>query len=154
MRGILVGVDGSAESERALRWAAHEARIRDADLEVVYAYHDAPAWQAYALEGAPVAYLDSAALEESARAAGEHARRLVDQLVSEVETPGLRVEGIAVADPRPASALVERSKDSELLVVGSRGRGGFTGLLLGSVSQQCATHAQCPVVIVGSRQSS
>jgi nucleotide-binding universal stress UspA family protein len=53
-----------------------------------------------------------------------------------------------VADLQPAQALIARSKDAEMLVVGSRGRGGFTGLLLGSVSQQCVHHATCPVVVI------
>jgi nucleotide-binding universal stress UspA family protein len=85
---------------------------------------------------------DRRELEQSANAIAEKA--LAD--LAE-DMAGLDVEHVAV-EGQPAQVLVDEAEDAELLVVGSRGHGGFTGLLLGSVSQQCAHHARCPVVIV------
>jgi nucleotide-binding universal stress UspA family protein len=77
----------------------------------------------------------------------EDAEKALDVALGEVDTSGVEVERVVVEGPA-GGALVEASRGAELLVVGSRGRGGFKGLLLGSVSQQCAHHAECPVVIV------
>ena len=73
--------------------------------------------------------------------------RAVDAALDAAETPSPRVERLVVQGDA-ARALLDVSSGADLVVVGSRGRGGFTGLLLGSVSQQCATHARCPVVVV------
>lgn len=156
MRTIVVGVDGSAESRNALSWAIEEAAVRDARVEAVYAYDHTPAWYAYGYGGAGddpdrVAQREARLQERATRedaSAQQRAEALVRSTVDAVATdPAVPVVPVAVADRRPAHALIERSRDALLLVVGSRGRGGFAGLVLGSVSQQCAQHAACPVVI-------
>ncbi len=127
---IVVGVDGSEGSTRALEWAAAEATRAGAALEVHTAY-------------GPGGVLATPATTERTM------RRLVDQSVDHVHQVAPGVEAVGVThEGSPVTALIEASLGADLLVVGSRGRGGFTGLLLGSVSQQCAVHAHCPVVIV------
>jgi nucleotide-binding universal stress UspA family protein len=137
--GIVVGVDGSDESLHALRWALEEARSRGAKLTVIYAWvypHLPPPGFA------PPVQVDMGGLQLGAEA-------LLDAAVSEVVGPDAGVEcERAAVQGTAAAVLVEAAEDADLLVVGSRGLGGFTGLLLGSVSQQCAHHAPCPVVIV------
>ena len=137
-RSIVVGVDGSEHSKAALRWALEEARLRGAALRVVHAWWAYPAL----VPGTPIVSADWDALREEAQ---EFARRFVADTIGEPED----VEISAVAPHGTAApVLVEAAKDAELLVVGSRGHGGFAGLLLGSVSQQCAHHARCPLVVV------
>lgn len=151
MQRIVVGVDGSDESRNALAWAAEEAKLRQAELEVVYAYEYTPAWQLYGYEGVSVAQMDAIAAEDEAaqEQAQEQAGELVRQLVDDLgPVEGVKVTPVAITDRRAAAALVARSENADMLVVGSRGRGGFSGLLLGSVSQQCAAHAHCPVTII------
>jgi nucleotide-binding universal stress UspA family protein len=142
MSVIVVGVDHSAGAKAALRFALEEARLRQAKLRVVHA------WQygyigATGLEGfLPAAGADLKDVRDSAAAALDETLRevIADQADVAIER---RVEqGV------PAAVLVKESRGAELLVVGSRGHGGFAQLLLGSVSQQCAQHASCPVVIV------
>ena len=136
MGRIVVGVDGSDQSKAALRWAVEEARLRGASVRAVYA------WSAPYVP-VPGAVLTEHNLEEL-RLQGE---RMLEAMNEEVDSKGVEVERTSV-EGGPARVLVEAAKDADLLVVGSRGRGGFAGLLLGSVSQQCAHHASCPVVIV------
>jgi nucleotide-binding universal stress UspA family protein len=139
MAYIVVGIDGSDQSKHALRWALDEARLRHTSLRVVYAW-TMPIYVGYGVTAGPV--FDPTELRDAAQAR-------VDKTVEEVvgNATGVDVEGKAVEGP-PASVLVEEADGADLLVVGSRGHGGFTGLLLGSVGQQCAHHARCPVVIV------
>ena len=159
MGTILVGVDGSAESIGALWWALEEAHLRDAKVQPVYAYDYEPAWRLY--EYAPHGPFSDIALQEvpdqwEREAAEAHATAtgLLASVMQDVgdAAQGVTVEPLAIRDRRPARALVHLSREAELLVVGSRGRGGFTGLLLGSCSQQCAQLAACPVVIVRFRR--
>jgi nucleotide-binding universal stress UspA family protein len=134
---IVVGVDGSPASKRALRWAVDEARRGEANLDVVHA------WQLPNAGRYPyvAAYVDYGPLEQDAR-------RVLDRALAGENLTGLSwVEPILVQDA-PARALLDTAKGADLLVVGSRGRGGFAGLLLGSVSHQVAAHAPCPVVVV------
>lgn len=157
MGDIVVGIDGSEHSKRALRWAVDEARLRKVEVRAVYAYEYTPAWQQYAYGGEFATASQMERLHErmsdEEEAARAHAEGLVDRAVSELgDTAGVTVTPVAVQDRRPARALVDCAEASELLVVGSRGRGGFSGLVLGSVSQQCAQHAKCPVVIIGERR--
>lgn len=152
MREIVVGVDGSERSKGALAWALREARAHGARLVTLYAFDYTPAWSVYAYgEGmvAPPAPSDEE-IEEASQDAERHAQGLLERMLADLgdQTAGLDIERLAIADRRPAHALVERSGRSDLLVVGSRGRGGFMGLVLGSVSNQCAQHARCPLVIV------
>jgi nucleotide-binding universal stress UspA family protein len=136
---IVVGVDGSAPSRTALRWAATEADRKGAPLRVLLAYH----WR---MPGSLTADADLA------HAAKDQAELAVEEAVTEARAvaPGVPVSGAAVLG-NPAPVLLRAAEDASLLVVGTRGRGGFTGLLLGSVSQQVATHASGPVVVVRGR---
>lgn len=142
MGTIVLGVDGSAESKEALRWALEEARLRGSRLCVVHA------WTLPAAVYGPGfgTNLVSELLEELQR--GSEA--LIDRALEEAADPGGAGVARAAVEGPPAQTLVDAAADAELLVVGSRGHGGFAGLLLGSVSQQCAQHAPCPVVIVRS----
>lgn len=141
MSVIVVGVDHSPGAKAALRFAEEEARFRGATIHAVHAWQYA--YVGYAgLEGSvPSIGADIEQLRAAAEAALEASVReaLPD---TDVEIKLQAIQGT------PAGVLVEESRDADLLVVGSRGHGGFVGLLLGSVSQQCAHHAACPVVIV------
>ncbi len=133
-RRIVVGVDGSEGAERALRWALEEASIRDAAVEGRFAWQVNPA----TVPGTHGFEREEAA----ARGITEHAELLARQWA-----PGVRFDAVAEPDATVPS-LVDASVQAGLLVVGARGRGGFRGVLLGSVARQCADHARCPVVVV------
>ena len=155
VRRIVVGVDGSRESLAALRWALEDARFRGATVETVYVFENTPSWRLYGYrEGAPAPTDHGTAspdLRGQDELGGAHARGLVEDMVDEVAgAEDVPTESVVVEDRHPARVLVDRSEGADMLVVGSRGRGGFSELLLGSVSHQCATHARCPVVIVRS----
>jgi nucleotide-binding universal stress UspA family protein len=139
---IVVGVDHSVGAKAALRFALEEARLRQATLRVVHA------WQ--------FGYIGATGLEAALPALGggledfrQAAAAALDETLREVgaEIDGMGIER-RVDQGAAAAVLVEESRDADLLVVGSRGHGGFAQLLLGSVSQQCAQHAFSPVVIV------
>jgi nucleotide-binding universal stress UspA family protein len=144
---IVVGVDSSAGSQAALEFAIQEARFRKATLRVVYAWLiplplvlPGPMFGAVPIEyGEPVE-----GLVEEAR---EVAEKLLETVVARVDTTGVEVEPLAV-EGQATTSLLEAAAGADLLIVGSRGRGGFKGLVLGSVSQQCSVHSPCPVVIV------
>ena len=137
---IVVGVDGSKCSHSALHFALNEARIRQTKLRIVVVRHVPLA--AYGAGWAP----PSPALVEDAEAA---ANEVLAEALELTKADGTAVEiEPAVRDGQPANVLVEEAAKADLLVVGSRGWGGFRELMLGSVSQQCAHHAHCPVVIV------
>jgi nucleotide-binding universal stress UspA family protein len=142
---IVVGVDGSAGSEAALRWAVSEAQLRGCVVEAVHSWT-----YPYVGEAAGMAALSigAADLEEVAHAA---LTATIDTVTSSGGSPEeVLVEG-RVERGDAAAVLLRVAADAELLVVGSRGHGGFAGLLLGSVSQQVVHHAPCPVVVVPSR---
>lgn len=134
---VVVGTDGTDSSNLAVDWAAHEARRRHRPLRILHAFD----WDWHETRF-PIGtdYIDIAreAAESVAAAAFDRARLIAPEVAIESHTL------IGHAAPR----LMEAAHDAELLVVGSRGRGGFTGLLLGSVSQRVAMHAACPVVVV------
>src|SRR5579862_1099383 len=134
-RRIVVGVDGSEPSRLALQWAAQEARLRDASLEVVTAWHIPAQLSSPAV---PMVDIDFEAI----------AKQTLAEEISTVlgPDPGELVQHIV--NGHAARVLIDLSKDAELLVVGSRGLGEFTGTLLGSVSRHCTTHAHCSVVVV------
>ena len=138
MGTIVVGVDGSSGSREALRFAVEEARLRNAALRVVTAWHVSP----MAYSGGFAVSVDPHDFEESAKAVGKEALAALRE-----ETVGVVVERLA-KEGQAAQVLLAEAQGADLLVVGSRGHGGFAGLLLGSVSQQVAHHASCPVVIV------
>ncbi|MEW6153195.1 MAG: universal stress protein [Actinomycetota bacterium] len=138
---IVVGVDGSEPSGAALRWAVSEAELRGASVEAVLAWRYPSLTFVPGIVAPPVFARED--LEAGARAELDHA---VDQALAGVGTP----VGVArvVVEGAAAEVLLARSHGADLLVVGHRGRGGFAGLLLGSVAQQCAAHGVCPVVVV------
>ncbi len=138
-RDIVVGVDGSDHARLALKWAADEARLRGCGLRVLFAGARRP-------KGLPGWYEDGEGEEVARLSAGE---AVVDDAVGLVATrhPGMAVHG-ETDEGTGARVLIDASRDADLLVVGARGSGGFTGLLLGSVSHQCIHHAHCPVAVV------
>jgi nucleotide-binding universal stress UspA family protein len=135
---IVVGVDGSDGSIAALRWAANEARMRGASLEVVTAWH-------YPLLTTIPAFGVLPPSDEMTHEARKGLRELLQSesltTTSELEVTDTITEGSA------AGVLVDAASEAEMLVVGSRGHGTFAGIL-GSVSHACVTHAACPVVVV------
>jgi nucleotide-binding universal stress UspA family protein len=149
MNMIVVGVDHSEQAKKALRFALEEAKLRNAKLRVVHAwrYGTIGAGGTTGIEGfyTPVVGADVNDVREAAEQALEDTLREPLANAGSVEIERRVVEGPA------ASVLVNESRDADLLVVGSRGHGGFTELLLGSVSQQVSHHAACPVVIVRPR---
>jgi len=139
---IVAGVDGSDGAHRALEWAVEEARLRDATLVVVYGWQVPPIVTGAGPYDAPVV-LEQETLEAVERSAKD----VVERQLGSVDTSGIDVQ--RRIEPRPPVDLVlDAATGADLVVVGTRGHGGFTGLLLGSVSQQVAHHAPCPVVIV------
>jgi nucleotide-binding universal stress UspA family protein len=139
---IVVGVDGSAESVEALRWAIEEARLRKTAVRAVHV------WQyPLATTGDPFSGPGFDPLPIEPGELRELAATLLANVVGQATANPEAVEQELV-EGHPAETLVGAGKDAELLVVGSRGHGGFSGLLLGSVSQACAHHARCPVVVV------
>ncbi len=144
MGTIVVGVDGSDPSREALRVALREAREKQAILRVVLAWHVPPA--AYGGIGFAPPYEPHHMFEEGAR---ETLEKTLDAVRE--EGAGVEIEPV-LREGQAASVLIEEAEDADLLVVGSRGHGGFAGLLLGSVSMECAHHAPCPVLIVRERE--
>jgi len=139
---IVVGVDHSTGAEAALRFALAEAQLRNATLRAVHAWQYGYIGAGYSEGSFPVLGAELADLRDAAAATLDATLQGAIPDAGDVEIERRVVEGA------PAAVLVTESRDAELLVVGSRGLGGFSGLLLGSVSQQCAHHAHCPVVIV------
>ena len=139
---IVVGVDGSDSSKHALQWAYEEAAHHDASVTVV------TAWHVPTLPMSPP--YGSAAPEGYASQPQREALALLDHLTSELvpRDPPVKVRTSVEEGRSPAKVLIERSKEADLLVVGSRGIGGFAGMLLGSVSQHLVAHADCPVVVI------
>jgi len=163
---IVVGVDASPGARRALAWATAEASLRQAVLQVVHAYHAkdlaAPVYfgsqHTYDADvgaaGGPRPELTASVQRREAIEAAVHSQadELLAALLGEFEktVSGVEVQQTVVEDRHPAEVLVRLSVDAELLVVGSRGHGGFSELLLGSVSHAVVLHAVCPVVVVPS----
>lgn len=134
MGRIVVGVDGSENAERAIAWAAEEAKLRGATLHVIYSWNfPSPTRGAGGLPEIDIK--------------GSAEQVLADAVSSLGAEPGIEIEG-EIADELATQALVHASDGADMVVVGSRGRGGVKGLLLGSVSQHVAHHARCPIVIV------
>jgi nucleotide-binding universal stress UspA family protein len=132
---IVVAVDGSPSSAQALRWAARQAAITGGVLHAVTAWHF-PDYYGWA------AVVDDVDWDENGRT-------VLEEAIKETLEPADadRVER-HVVQGHPAQVLLDRAADADLLVVGSRGHGGFPGMLLGSVSQHVTAHSPCPVVVV------
>jgi nucleotide-binding universal stress UspA family protein len=145
MSVIVVGVDHSAEAKEALRFALEEAKLRHATLRAVHAWQFGYIGVTGMEGGLPAVGGELHEFRDAAVAALDATLREAIPDAGDVEVERRVVEGA------PAAVLVEESRGADLLVVGSRGHGGFAQLLLGSVSQQCAHHAECPVVIVRSK---
>ena len=138
MARIVVGVDGSPAAAAALRWALDEAGLRRATLEVVHT------WVFPAIDELPGGAVDQL-VSDLQRCATD----VLDHVVDGIAGANPDVEVVRrVLEGSPGRVLTEIAAGADLLVVGSRGRGGFAGLLLGSVAQQCVHHARCPVVVV------
>lgn len=136
MPRIVVGIDGSEQAQRALLAAIEEARLRDATLTVI---HVAP----FPFDlSAPILAPQPTGAELRSRAVD-----LIDEALGLVDAGDLDVERIALIG-HAASELCEAARDADLLVIGSRGLGGFRGLLVGSVTQQVVAHAPCPILVV------
>ena len=140
MSGIIVGIDGSGHSRRALEWAMQEAAVRRVPLTVITVHEIS------------VGYWGRGGVYPEDHAVAEHARRAV-QLEVEKALDSLgesRPESVTVQalSGTPAHELLTAAKDADMIVVGSRGTGGFARLLMGSVSTQVSHHAHCPVVII------
>ena len=133
---VLVGLDGSPPSRRALEWAAAQAELMGATLWVISTWE----W--------PTAYGWSMPIPSDYDPTRE-TTHVMDEVLAPVRAAhtGLVIRADAL-EGHPAPVLVEASRDADLLVVGCRGHGEFAGMLLGSVSEHCAAHAHCPVVIV------
>ena len=137
---VVVGVDGSAESVAALRWAARYAAATGARVRALLAWHYPGAVGGPPMEKAP------AAIHDQTEA---HMHQTLDAAIAKAYQgqDAARVEK-ATAYAHPAQALIEASREADLLVVGQQGHGAFTGMLVGSVSIHCVTGAFCPVVVV------
>ena len=137
---IVVGVDGSDSSKAALSWAVRQAELTGASVEAVIAWHYPVMLSGYAW--VPVSAVEDSDFESIS------ARTLSDAIAATAD-PGSRVKiSTTVREGNAAQVLVDAADGADLLVVGSRGHGGFAGALLGSVSQHCAHHAPCPIVII------
>jgi nucleotide-binding universal stress UspA family protein len=141
MTGIVVGTDGSDHAHRALTWAMKEAAIRHLQLTVL-AVHEvaASAWT-----GNPIILpVDQEDVEKIRRAAEE----TVAKTMAELGQPQPSSVTVRAVQGFPAHELIEASREADLVVLGSRGAGGFARLMIGSVSSQVVHHAYCPVVVV------
>lgn len=137
-RRIVVGVDGSAPSKAALAWAVRQARLTGAAVEAVIAW-EYPATYGSTMPAAPEINYNFA----------EIAAEVAANTITEVCGQGEPVKiSSRVVEGNAAQALLDASAGAELLVVGSRGHGGFVEALLGSVGQHCVHHATCPVVVI------
>ena len=131
---IVVGVDGSAASKAALRWAVDQARLTGSPIVALMAWDSPPI---YGWEAAP-----------SSEDLNAHSAKILGDSIRDVDPgPDVRVDKLVV-NGHPAKALLEEAQDADLLVLGNRGHGGFAAALLGSVSQYCIHHATSPVLVV------
>jgi nucleotide-binding universal stress UspA family protein len=139
--GIVVGIDGSPNSERALDWAMKEAAALHAPLTVI-AVHEVP--KSY-WGGIPVVGPGDAPVVDQLRQSAETMTHEAESRLGDARPASVEVRAISGF---PVKELVDASENADLIVVGSRGGGGFARLLLGSVSSQVIQHAACPVVTV------
>jgi nucleotide-binding universal stress UspA family protein len=138
LRRIVVGIDGWDESKVALHWACDLAAQAGAGIELVHGW-EYPYRTKHAGSGSPRAEMQC------------DAGALVDGILAELSTEHRGVvTGSQVVEGSPSEVLIDASKDADLLVVGSRGRGGVRSLLLGSVSRKAVQHASCTVAVIPS----
>ena len=147
MPGITVGVDGSDNAHPALEWAMREAGAHHATLAVVTVHTVA----ANHWTGHPMVLPEDAPAVQAVRQAAEDAVAKVAGQLGDAQPASVSVRAV---NGFPAEELIKASQDSDLLVVGARGGGGFSKLAMGSVSNQVVHHAACPVVVVPSGRGS
>jgi nucleotide-binding universal stress UspA family protein len=140
MSGIIVGVDGSGHSQRALAWAMHEAAVRRVPLTVLTVHE---AVRGY--DSGIAIYADDPARTEDARAA---AQAETDKVLAGLDGPHPESITVKAVHGFPVEELINAGKDADMIVLGARGAGGFTRLMMGSVAGQVARHAYCPVLLV------
>jgi nucleotide-binding universal stress UspA family protein len=140
MPGIIVGVDGSPHSERALEWAMQEAVIRHAPLAVLTVHQAVAGYY-----GGVAIYSADPELTEQARQA---AQTETGKVLAGLSGPSPESVTVTAVHGFPVEELIKAGRDADMIVLGSRGAGGFTRLLMGSVASQVAQHAPCPVLIV------
>jgi nucleotide-binding universal stress UspA family protein len=140
MPGILVGVDGSGHSQRALEWAMKEAAVRHVPLSVLTVH---PAIVGY--YGGVVTSPQDLELTEKAQTA---VKEEADKVLAELDGPHPESVTVRAVHGFPVEELINASKEADLVVLGSRGVGGFTRMLLGSTAGQVVQHSYCPVVIL------
>jgi nucleotide-binding universal stress UspA family protein len=139
MPGIIVGIDGSVHSDRALEWAMKEAAIRRVPLTVITVAHAlAGYWGA-------VPYPGDHAMAEKARQAVAEAVEKAKARLGDTGPASITIKAVTGI---PAEEILNAAEGTDMIVVGSRGAGGFARLLLGSVSSQITHHAHCPVVVI------
>jgi nucleotide-binding universal stress UspA family protein len=133
---IVVGVDGSAPSKAALAWAVSQARLTGATVEAIIAWEYPMTFGYPALEALTVDFRGIAG-------------QVLARTIAQVAVPGQPVTITStVSEGNAARVLLDAAAEADLLVVGSRGHGGFVGALLGSVGQHCVHYATCPVVVI------
>ena len=144
---IVVGFDGSKNSQTALKWAIDEARQRNGQIRLVTVWNKPPlSWFPALLETAAGEIVTEDSPEQLAATVQADALKTA-------EGEGVAATGQIVHSDSPASAVINAAKDADLVVVGARGHGGFPGLDLGSAATQIITHAPCPVLVVRPKAS-
>jgi len=134
---IVVGVDGSPSSLAAVDWAVTEARLRNGKIRLVSAWYYPPL----------ASEVGEGVIDDSFK---NYAEQTLAEALGMVADQGIPVSG-TVVENSPAIAMLDAARDANLVIVGSRGCGGFASLLLGSVSSQVVHHAHCPVLVVRSK---
>jgi nucleotide-binding universal stress UspA family protein len=140
MPGIIVGVDGSGHSQRALEWAMREAGLRHAPLTVLTVHETYRGWF-----GGPVINPEDA---EQTGKAGAMAQAETDEVLARLDGPQPESVKVLAVHGFPVEELIKAGEHADMIVLGSRGAGGFARLTMGSVTTQVAHHASCPVLIV------
>ena len=140
MSGIIVGVDGSGHSQRALKFAMKEAAIRHMPLTVLTVHEAVRGYYS----GAAI-YPDDPIRTEEARSA---AQAETDKVLAGLDGPHPESVTVKAVHGFPVEELINAGRDADMLVLGSRGAGGFTRLMMGSTADQVSRHAHCPVLIV------
>lgn len=143
MPGIIVGIDGSTRSRQALEWAVDEAAVRHAPLTVLTVHQALASYW-----GGPVLADQDLAVRER-EAAQQETDSVLEKVGEEARPPSVTVRAVIGV---PAEELLRAAEGADLLVVGSRGAGGFASLVMGSVSSQVAHHARCPVAVIRDRE--
>jgi nucleotide-binding universal stress UspA family protein len=144
MSGILVGVDGSGHSQRALEWAAKEAALRNTSLTVLTVHQTVAGFW-----GGPLHYQGDNTLVQKA---AEAAKAATEQVVASLGDSKPASVHVTAVEGFPAEELINAGAEADIIVLGSRGGGGFARMLLGSVSSQVAEHADVPVLIMPSHK--